>query len=61
MKVSLNVMRETIDLRLEPEDALSPKVIQGIPQKCGDPILCGLFNRMVGDSIPANRATFESA
>lgn len=35
MKVSLNVMRETIDLRLEPEDALSPKVIQGILRNAG--------------------------
>ena len=28
MKVSLNVRRETIDVRLEPEDGLSPRVIQ---------------------------------
>ena len=28
MKVSLNVRRETIDVRLEPEDSLSPRVVQ---------------------------------
>ena len=35
MKVSLNVRRETIDLRLEAGDGLSPRVIQGILRNAG--------------------------
>ena len=35
MKVSLNVRRETIDVRLEPEDSLSPRVVQKALREAG--------------------------
>ena len=35
MKVSLNLRRETVDVRLEPEDGLSPKVIQRVLRDAG--------------------------
>ena len=35
MKVKLNIKRETIDLRLEPEDGLSPRMMQGILRDAG--------------------------
>ena len=35
MKVSLNVRRETIEVRLEPEDSLSPRVVQKALREAG--------------------------
>ena len=35
MKVSLNVRRETIEVRLEPEDSLSPREVQKVLREAG--------------------------
>ena len=35
MKVSLNVRRETIDVQLEPEDGLAPRVVQAALRSAG--------------------------